>query len=238
MAAGHATESYALRLKALLPNTLRDTSVSSDELLPSRSLALLAEAIKRSLILINVAGDSSRGVQSSLVLRFRETIASRTANRSSVIEQDSEISTKFGLMSLTNPASKINSRSNPRKATHSNRSPEGGIGLTSNTHGNETPLLSGDLPTKMEIGRRALQESPQQKDDQLRAAGNALASAYINRPEEVKSQGFLAAWICKLSLAGEEHSVSNEISLFYWIYSFPHRMSPRELQQQSLLQNS
>lgn len=192
----------------------------SDELSSSRASARLTEAVERSLILINIADSSLPRAPSSLPLKIPGI--PRTTNKASPVEQDSETRTGFDglfddsdMIALTNPAPKTDSGKPPRTATHFNRPPEGVTACTSKIHDSEFLLTSGNLASELETGWCALQGNPQQNDDQLRAAGNRLALAYKKKPEESKSQGFIAAWICKLSLAGEEHSVGNLESLLY-----------------------
>lgn len=202
-------KSYALRLKAVLPKLSPKNSGSSDELLPGRSSALLAQALKRSLILINVSDDSSIRVPSGLPSKTPETLPSRKINQDSVAEQESKTQTgssasleDIDSMILKNPTTE-SAEKNLKKLS------QRGIGFATKRHGYELSLFSPDLPTLSEIGQWASQGNPQKYDDLLQSAGNTLALAYNDSCGELKARVSLAAWIFRLSLAGEEHSVNN-----------------------------
>lgn len=215
MPAGRAAKKYALRLKALLPNTSQDISVSSDDFLSSRPSALLAEARKRSLVLINIADDSSPGASRILSSITPKTSQRRNISETSVVEQGPEKITKSDLsienndlMALNPPFSGSDYEKDPRNAAHLDLSC-GETGFTSI----ESSLFSTDFPALSENAQWASQGNPQQYDDHLRSAGNALALSYNNHCGDLKARASLAAWICKLSLAGDEHSVNNLESL-------------------------
>lgn len=200
-------KSYALRLKAVLPKLSPHNSVSSDEFLPGRSSALLAQALKRSWILINIADDSSLRAPSSLPSRFPGTLSRRIFNQGS--EQDSKPKTEPGAsledndsMALKSPTSE-SAEKDPRKLSL------GGTGFATKTHGYELSLFSPDLPALSEIDQWASQGNPQKYDYLLQSGGNTLALAYHDSCGELKARVSLAAWIFRLSLAGEEHSVNN-----------------------------
>lgn len=188
--------------------------MSSDESLPGRSSALLAEALKQSWILINIADDSSPREPSGLPLKSPVTPPRRNINEDSFAEQDSETKREsaallenIDVMALKGPTRERDSEINPRIVTRRDLS-FGVTDLSANSSCPESSLLSTDLSAPSEAGQWASQGSPQESDDQLRSAGTALAIAYKNNCGELKARGSLASWICKLSLAGEEHSVN------------------------------
>lgn len=214
MLAGHAAKKYALRLKALLPNTSQDISVSSDDLLPRRPSALLVEALKRSLVLINIADDCLPGASRILPSKLPETFQRRNINEKIVIEQGSEKITKSGPsienidLMAGNPFSDNDHEKDPRNAALLDRS----FGETS-SKSIESSLFSTDLSALSEDAQWTSQGNPQKYDDHLRSAGNALALTYNIDCGALNARASLAAWICKLSLAGDEHSVNNLESL-------------------------
>lgn len=218
MQVGDAAKEYASRLKTLLPKFARNNLSSVDGLL-SRPSALLAEGLKRSLILITIADDSSQESLSNLPSNLPGSLLRRNINENSLVEQGSQtrrISAKtlehLDAMALNNSTSETDYKKDPRNATHPDLSCDV-TGFATKTHGFESSLFSTNSRVLPEKGLWVLQGNPQRYDDQLRSAGNALALAYNNNSGDLKAQGFLSAWICNLALAGEEHSVSNLESL-------------------------
>ena len=202
-------KSYALRLKVVLPKLSPNNSGSSDPLLPCRSMALLAQALKRSLILINVADDFSIRAPSGLPSKAPEKSPSRNINQGPVVVLDAEAKTGSSASTEeTEPIIRKNLTSESAEKNPKNFSLRG-TGCATKSHDYELSLFSPDLPVLSEIGQWASQENPQKYDDLLQSAGNTLALVYNDSCGELKARVSLAAWVFRLSLAGEEHSVNN-----------------------------
>ncbi len=89
------------------------------------------------------------------------------------------------------------------------------LGTLPNVMFNKEPISERNLEIVTEFDgllessqQRFLQENPQQIDDQLRLTGSMLGSAYEKEPGDCSIRGALAVWSRKLSLAVDEHSVS------------------------------
>ena len=76
------------------------------------------------------------------------------------------------------------------------------------SYGSASSFIHDGLSSPLKTGQPIIQEIPPQSDDKLYLTGDTLALAYIEDRENPKVRNSLAAWICKLSLAGDEHSVS------------------------------
>lgn len=75
---------------------------------------------------------------------------------------------------------------------------ENAIGLASDQNGRTAPWAGG----------HQLVFSPQQFDDDLRSRGEAIALAYANNIRKLSKCESISEWICKISLAANEGSVS------------------------------
>ncbi|MCJ1464709.1 hypothetical protein MMC07_003322 [Pseudocyphellaria aurata] len=204
----HAANKYALRLEAHLPYLSRDIHLSFNHLLSSRSSALFAEALARCLNLMDIAD----GPPSSLTSTFPSTLPRRELNESLPVEQKSEIITKtsaslhnIDLMApkdLTSERIARNDSGTTARLIHS----AGATGFTTNSYGIESSLFSTKLPELPANTCWPSQANPQQHDDHLRLFGKDLASVYKDQFGHLKAREAIAAWICELSLAGEEKS--------------------------------
>ena len=75
------------------------------------------------------------------------------------------------------------------------------------------PALDLDgLKRHLEEDQLISQLNPQHDDDRLRLIGANVGEAYIKNRGDFKVRCAMAAWICRLSLAGDEHSVSKMCS--------------------------
>lgn len=137
----------------------------------------------------------------------------REINKDPAVEQDSETITKSSASLQVidaNAPKDLNSERTPEKdsskATRLVHS-VGPTGIATDTHGFESSVFSINLP-ELPANTRWPSQNPQQHDDQLRSAGKELASVCKNHCGQLKAREAIAAWICNLSLAGEEQSVN------------------------------
>lgn len=209
-----STRDYIATLKAHLSNNFRYPSSSF-----SREFsALLSKALKRCIILIDNAVCCSPEGWSNMFSKFPPTLPIPELNEGPVSKQNTEsdarftpIFENFGWMDPTTSPSYIKYNLDRFKnsghyddASKSSWSEEPSYG--------SIPSLSFDGASfPLGKGQLNIQQNPSQSDDQLRSNGDILALSYVQDRETPKAQSALAAWICKISLAGDEHSVSYNI---------------------------